>query len=63
MTPMVWRRQEKEDDRLRRKARLAIALIVLIVVLAASAIYSFAAGIKILKTDLNGGVPAAMMRG
>jgi uncharacterized protein DUF839 len=59
MTPMVWRRQEKEDDRLRRKARLAIALIVLIVVLAATAIYSFAAGIKILKTDLNGGVPAA----
>jgi hypothetical protein len=59
MTPTVWRRAENEDDRLRWKARLAIALIVLIVALAASAIYSLAGDINILKTSLDGGVPAA----
>jgi hypothetical protein len=39
--------------------RLAVALLTLIGVLTASAIYSFAGGIKILKTDMDGGVPAA----
>jgi Alkaline phosphatase PhoX len=62
MRSMVWRRREKEENRLRRKVRLAIALLLVIWVLAATAIYSFAAGMKILKTDLDGGVPAANPR-
>lgn len=59
MRPTVWRMGEKEEDRFRRKRRLAIALLVAIWVFAASAIYSFAGGIKILKTDVGDGVPAA----
>jgi len=59
MARTVWRSRESEKERLRRKMRLAVVLVTLIGVLAASAIYSFAAGIKILNTDLGGGVPAA----
>lgn len=56
MTQKVWRQREKEKKRLKRKMRLAVGLLTLIGVLAGSAIYSFAGGIKILKTDLDGGV-------
>src|SRR5689334_10004389 len=63
MRPTVWRREGKEEERLRRKMRLAIALLVVIWALAASAIYSFAAGIKILKTDVGGGVLDANTEG
>ena len=62
MRPTVWRRRGKEEDRLRRKVRLAIALLLVIWALAATAIYSFAGGMKILKTDVDGGVPAANPR-
>jgi Bacterial protein of unknown function (DUF839) len=57
MTSKFRRKGEEDQDRLRRKVRLTIALLVVIGALAASAIYSFAGGgIKILKTDLGGGV-------
>src|SRR4051812_26389990 len=54
MRKTVWENGKDKADRLARKARLAIALLVLIGALAATAIYSFAAGIKILKTDIGG---------
>src|SRR5262249_36045943 len=63
MTRTVWRRKESEKERLRRKMCLAVALLTLVGVLAASAIYSFAAGIKILKTDVGGGVLDANTEG
>jgi hypothetical protein len=63
MRPTVWRKEERQEERVRRKIRLAVALLVVIWALAATAIYSFAAGIKVLNTDLGGGVPSPNSEG
>jgi|GEM_PF-6829877 hypothetical protein len=41
MARTVWRQRQEEKKRLRRKMRLAVALLTLIAALAASAIYSY----------------------
>jgi hypothetical protein len=53
---------EEDMARLRRKSRLAVFMLVIVIALAASAIYGFADDIKILKTELDGGVPSANPR-
>lgn len=63
MARMAWRSRRDERERVRRKMRLAIALLTLIGVLAASAIYSFAGNLKVLKSDLDDGVANANDKG